>query len=347
MQECLHFGVKRRAADDHLAELASESLNQLFADLRAYHFVEERHFEHPAYRRFLDLRNNHFLVYLLQNQRHRENDGRFDFCERFQQNFRAWCTSDEPCVASCRQTGKEVERTSVRMSQRKERHEAGALESNTALQSVAHIACQRIQRSDHTLAEARCAGSIVDRSDLFVAALVVVHVFCPVAVRVLLFEFLRDSVVVDLLRIQRQRNRVPVVQAHRSKHLRNLVQINSLPVDVADKQQFRTGMVDDMDGVVCAEVLQDRYDDSAIRNCSEIDGNPVAVVLSHNGDLVVFLHAAFRKQNMQFLNVYRQLAIRQRDIRSVVGHGGRLPVLTEGALIHLHKIVFFFGHHND
>ena len=96
IEERLHFRVHRCTADDHLTELATESLNQLFTYLRANHFVQERHLQHPTYRRLLNLWHDHLLVYLLQNQRHGKDDGRLNLRKRFQQYLRRRRTTDEP-----------------------------------------------------------------------------------------------------------------------------------------------------------------------------------------------------------------------------------------------------------
>ena len=202
MQEGFHLRVQRSTADNHLAELASEGLNQLLADLGAYHFVQERHFEHPAYGRLLNLRHNHLLVYLLQNQRYREDDGRFDFRKSIQQNFRTRRTTDQPCVAAGCQTGQKIKRATVRMCQRQERHEPCALMRDTALQTVTHVSCQTVQRHDHAFAESGSAGGIVDRTYFTIRAVFEMHIFSPVAIGVFLLELRADSLVVDLLRIQ-------------------------------------------------------------------------------------------------------------------------------------------------
>ena len=295
MQERFHFGVERSTADDHLAELATESLHELFADARADHLVKERHFQYPAYGRFLDLRNDHLLVYLLQDQRHRQDNGRFDFREGLEQDLRTRCTPDEPCVSACCQTGKEVKRTTVGMSQRQEGYEPRSRASETALQTITDVTRQGIERSDHTLTETGRAARIVDRSDLLVATLVVMNVFCPIAIGVLFLKERIDGIIVDLLGVQFEGDRMPIVQADGSQHMRNLIELNTLPVDVADEEQFGLRVIDNMDRIVRTEILQDRNDDRSIGHRSEIDCYPIVVILTHHGDLVTFLDAAFLK----------------------------------------------------
>ena len=106
-------------------------------------------------------------------------------------------------------------------------------------------------------------------------------------------------------------------------------------------------MVDNVNGIVCTEVLENRNDNSTISDRSKENGYPVTVVTSHDGDLVVLLNTALFEEYVQFLHVDSQLAICQGDVRTIVSDGRHLPVLFERALIHLDKIVFFFGHHND
>ena len=138
---------------------------------------------------------------------------------------------------------------------------------------------------------------------------------------------------------------MPVVEADRRQDLRDLVKFYTLPVNIADKEQLRARMVDDMDGIVGTEILQNRNDDRAIGDRSQIDRYPITVVLSHHGDLVVLLDAAFLEQDMQLLDVDRQLTVRERDVRPIVRHCRTLPVIAKRPFIDLHKIVFFFQHH--
>ena len=244
-------------------------------------------------------------------------------------------------------TGEEIERTSIRVRQREESHEARSFESDATLKTIPHVSCQCIQRGNHTLAETSGAGGIVDRTDLVIAALVEMQVFGPISVRMFCFVFLCDGVVVNLLRIQSQGDRMPVIQADSSQHLRNLIKVDSLPVDITDEEQFRAGMVDNVNSIVCTEVLENRNDNSTISDSSKENGYPVTVITSHDGDLVVLLNTALFEEYVQFLHVDSQLAICQGDVRTIVSDGRHLPVLFERALIHLDKIVFFFGHHND
>ena len=140
---------------------------------------------------------------------------------------------------------------------------------------------------------------------------------------------------------------MPIVQAHGCFHLRNLIQLDTFPVDVADEKQLALRVVDDMDRVVRTEILQNRHDDRSVRHSRQIHNDPVTVVLAHDGYLVVFLHAAFLEKNVQFLDVDSQLAIRQGHVCAVIGHSRFVPVLAERTLIHLDKIIFLFRHHSD
>ena len=140
---------------------------------------------------------------------------------------------------------------------------------------------------------------------------------------------------------------MPIVQAHGGFHLRNLVQLDTFPVDVADEKQLTLRVVDDMNRVVRTEILQDGYDDCSVRHSRQIHSDPVTVVLAHDGYLVVLLDSAFLEKNVQFLDVDSQLAIRQGHVCAVIGHSGFIPVFTERTLIHLDKIIFLFRHHNS
>ena len=102
---------------------------------------------------------------------------------------------------------------------------------------------------------------------------------------------------------------MPIVQTNDSQHLRNLIQINTLPVDIADKEQLRPGVVNDMNGIIGPEILKDRHDDGTICNRSQIDRHPVAVVAPHHGYLIVFLYSARLEEDVQFLDINGQLAV--------------------------------------
>ena len=78
----------------------------------------------------------------------------------------------------------------------------------------------------------------------------------------------------------------------------------TLPLKIlVDKQQFTPRMIDDVNGIVRTEILQDRHDDRAVGDRRQIDRDPIAVVLTHQRDLVILLDAAFLKQDMKFLDV--------------------------------------------
>ena len=103
------------------------------------------------------------------------------------------------------------------------------------LEGIPDITCQAVQRHDDTFTEARRTGGIVDRTDLLVASLIKMYILRPVALRMVLLKLGRDSLEIDLLWIKRQRYRVPVIQTHGCQHFRNLVQVNTLPIDVTDE----------------------------------------------------------------------------------------------------------------
>ena len=138
---------------------------------------------------------------------------------------------------------------------------------------------------------------------------------------------------------------MPVIQTYRSQHLRDLVEVHTFPVDIADEKQFRTRVVNDVNGIIGTEILQNRHDDSTVSNSSQIDCHPVTVVATHHRNLVVFLDTALLEQDMQLLNINGQLAVSQGDVRTVVGNSRQVPILAERALEHLHKIVLLFVHH--
>ena len=264
----------------------------MFTYFTAHHLVEERHFEHPADGRFLYLRHNHLLVDLLQYQRNGEDKRRFDLRKSLQQNLRRRSTTYQPCVTAGGDTSEEVERTAVSVRQRKERHEARISMRHAGLHAITHVARQTVQRHDDAFAETRRSAGVVDTPYLGITALIEMHILGPVAIRVLLAEQLRDSLKVKPLRVQSHRDSMPVVQTDSHQHVRYLIQVDAFPVDVADEQQFRARVVDDMNSIVRAEVLQYRYDDGAIGDGGQVHRDPVAVVFAHHGYLIVLLDAA-------------------------------------------------------
>ena len=125
------------------------------------------------------------------------------------------------------------------------------------LQRVADVSRQTVQRHDNTFAEARRSTRIIDTTNAVITALVEMQIFRPITVRVFLFELICNRLVVDLLRIQRQRDRMPVVEADRCQHLRNLIEVNTLPVDITDEEQLGARVIDDVNGIVGLEILQE------------------------------------------------------------------------------------------
>ena len=139
---------------------------------------------------------------------------------------------------------------------------------------------------------------------------------------------------------------MPIIQTNRRQHVRDLIQIDTLPVDITDEQQLRTGVVNDVDRIVRTKILKDWYNDCAVRYRCQVHSHPVAVVFTHHGNLVVLLDAAFLEQDMQFLDVNGQLTIGQGHVCSVIRHGLHVPMGLERPLKILNKIIFLFRHHN-
>ena len=340
-----HFGVKRRTADDHLLELSTESLHELFPDLGADDLVEEGHFEYPADGRFLDLGHDHLLVNLLEDKRHGEDDGRLDLRKSLEEDLRRRGTSYEPGVSSGRETSQEIECAAVSMCKRQESDVTAVFRNKVMLMRIAYVTGQAVQRHDDTFGETGGTGGIVDGTDLAIGPIVKMQIFGPIAFGMFLFEFRRDGFEVNLLGIERQGDGVPVIEADGCQHLRNLIQIDTLPVDIADEKQFSTGVVNDMDSIVGTEILEDRHDDGTIGDGSQIDSHPVGVIPSHDGDLIVLFNTAFLKKDMQFLDVNGQLAVCQGHFCAVIGNGRQVPMLFKRALKDLDKIIFLFVHH--
>ena len=106
-------------------------------------------------------------------------------------------------------------------------------------------------------------------------------------------------------------------------------------------------MVNDVNSIVRAEILQDRHDDGSVSDGCQINSHPVSVVFTHYGNLIILLDTALLEEDMQFFNVDSQLAVSQCYICPVIGDSRQVPVFPERALEHFDKIVFFFGHHNE
>ena len=242
-------------------------------------------------------------------------------------------------------TCQEIESTAISVRQRQEGHVTGTFVSQLLVDGVTHVTRQTIQRHDNALAETGCSARVVDGTNLRVRALVEMHILRPVSIRVLLFELIRNRLKIDLLRVQRQRNRMPVVQANRRQHIRNLVKVHAFPVDITNEKQFALRMVDNVNGIVRTEILQNRHNNSSVGHRRQIDGNPVAVILAHYGNLVVLFDSALLEKDMQLLDVNSQLAVSQGDVGSVIRYSLVTPVLAEAPLEHLDKIIFLFRHH--
>ena len=238
-QEQIHFRIQRSTSDNHFLYTAAECVHQSLTQLPENNFVQQRHFHHPTYRRFRDLRSNLILVNLLQYQRNCQYHRRFHFLKRLQQNLRRRNPAHQPAVTTCAETAQEVKRAAKRVSQRQEHYLSATAESHAHIYTELHISSQRVQRSDNTLRKARRSARVVVRRNLAVSFVRINQIQLLQSVRMnpvvfLLNPFGRYPVCFQAFL---HSQRLKIRQREYRRHLLHLTDIHRLVQSVCDKQQ--------------------------------------------------------------------------------------------------------------
>ena len=231
------------------------------------------------------------------------------------------------------------------MGKRQECHMACTGESQVGVNTESYIPCQRIARRNNTLREARCTACVVNASHLRIRTLVVMHFALSVAIRVVLCKLFHYRVMRDRFLIPFRSENTPFVEREHRQYIRNLFGVYSFPVGIGHKEQLCFRMIYDMNGIIGFEILQNRHNDSPIGHGSQIDRHPIAVILTHQSNFIVFLDACLLKQYVQMSDDRSQLPISEGSIRSVVCYRFKFPIRAERCFEYLYQIVFFLCQH--
>ena len=107
-------------------------------------------------------------------------------------------------MTSGRQAGEEIEGTTISMGKRQEGHVTTLGANQMMLHGITDVTRKTVQRHDNTFTETGRTTGIVNRTDLVITTLVELDILRPITLGMFRFEELRNSFVVDHLRIQCQ-----------------------------------------------------------------------------------------------------------------------------------------------
>ena len=97
-----------------------------------------------------------------------------------------------------------------------------------------------------------------------------------------------------------------------------LILFQRIPDTVADEQEDRFGMIDNMMYVVRVEILQDGHYDCTIRNSRHIDNTPAGTVFTDQSDFISPAYLTFLKQDMDTGYFLRYILECKSDVLAVI-----------------------------
>ena len=97
-----------------------------------------------------------------------------------------------------------------------------------------------------------------------------------------------------------------------------LILFQWIPDTVADEQEDRFGMIDNMMYVVRIEILQDGDYDCTIRNSRHIDNTPAGTVFTDQSDFISPAYLTFLKQDVDTGYFLRYILKCKSDVLAVI-----------------------------
>ena len=194
----------------------------------------------------------------------------------------------------------------------------------------------------HTLRESRGTTRIAQEAHLVVAHLGILDVVgretSGVAVAIVLNDvFLEGG---NLLAIALE-DAAEVGEREYGLDAHHLLLVNHIPEGVAQEEEFRLGVVDDVVDVVGVEVLKDGDNHSTIGDGGQIGDDPAGVVAANEGDFVTLLDITLPKEHVELGNLLGHLIVGETLLLEVVCQSRHLAVLLETALVNLNQVFLY------
>ena len=237
------------------------------------------------------------------------------------------------------QRHQQVECTTIGMSQRQERDALAPLVVQVRPNAEHHITRQVVAREHDALAESGRPRGVVDEYHLVVVEVGIANVVAaePVRIGILETAFHVAQTLGYLLAVALHEAR-EILQRNGGTHLGQLLHLDILPNVLAHEKQYRVGVVDNVVYVVRIELLQDGYQNGAIRYRGHKSDTPVGGILPHEGDFVASPDLTMAKEDMQFGYLASHVLIGIGALFVIVGQRRQVPVFTETRLVYFNEI---------
>lgn len=310
VQKLLDLTIDGSTTHNHLFEAAAEGIDQFLAHLPVDTGVENGNIQSPTHGRLVEQGLYLFLVNLLENQRHANNEIGPHLLERLQQDFGRRNLTQQRDVRTHGQRREQVEGTPVGMGQRQERDALAPLVVQVRTHAEHHIARQVVAREHHPFAETRGSRGVVDQYHLVVVEVGIADVRPAEAVGIGIFEpALHVAQAPGYLFAVALYEAREVLQRNGGTHLGQLLHLDILPDVFAHKEHHRVGVVDNVVYIVRIELLQNGYQYGAIGNRSHEGDAPVGGVFPHESDFVAPSDLAMAEKNVQLGDFARHILI--------------------------------------
>ena len=328
MQEFFYLSVQGRSADDEFVEVSSKGLSQAVANTFLYAVSYDGHLHEHPHLRVLYARHDCFAHDFLDDEGHDDEDDGLHFGKGAHQDCWRSGFRKEVDVRAYHELVGELECHAVHMRHWKHREHVVACLNDVAKFVLCEVAVapECAVRQHDALRVACRSACVVQHCHLVGAVFVVAQKLGQEAARELLSE---ESVQV-LASISQL-----VVAAHEEAiidkgddafEVGHLVGIERGPNLVADKEEFRLRVIDDVVNLVWMELVKHRHSNGAISQYREEGSSPSREIPAAKRNLVARLDAGFFKEDMELLDDTRHILILQGE-NPVIRHRIQEPML--------------------
>jgi len=297
LHEEFHFRVHRRAARDQFHNVSAESGHQLVVDFLQDHVFDKRNLEQGLDLPAFHLRLQLALVDLFDQQGNGQHHIGFEILQGVEQQLGGWNFIQEVDVIAARNGVEQVKRAGIGMGDGQEGKDVGADLETQFTHGKIYISKQGAMGQHHAFGKAGGAGGVNDRRYI----LVVTHIRGRESRRAQLEQFRRvfQGWQQFLLVVHPVDEQAKIFQSKNILYLAQLVFIDRFKSFLADKQQFRVGVVYDVLRILRGETGHDWHDGAAVGNGGKPGQSPGTAVFAHHGDLGTLFHATGLIQPVQ------------------------------------------------
>ena len=282
-----HLLIHGRSSHNHFTKTSAEGINQFLPYLCIDTGIQQWNIQRHLHSRLAKLRQDHFLVNLLQDQRDRQDQVRFHLLEGFQQDFGRRNLPQQVDMRPDSHRNQEIERTTISMCQRQKTEFAFPPVQYAKLDAVHHIPRQVVSGKHNPFTETGRAGSIVQQDHFVIVQFRIFDIILAETVRILFrhllihaFQKLLNAFTIALMQA------TEIGQRKDTTHVLDHFLFQCIPDTVTDKKENRLGVIDNMMHIVRTEVLQDRYYNRSVGHSGHINNTPAGTVFSDQSNLI-------------------------------------------------------------